>query len=629
MLINKKFLLEINKNDIIQMDLFIFDLRNILSKGWILMINSILKQIQDTVIKYAEVIANVIQVEVEIVDENLIRIAGTGIYGENLNEDISKQGFVYSHVLRTGEQQIIEEPGKHFLCENCSQNHCCMEKMEICMPIKLGNNNIGVIGLLCSTEKQKKHLIKNMDTYMQFLNQIADFISGKAYEQNEKERTQKTINLLRQMIDSVDKGVLAISNTNEIVHMNQTAARQLRLSASQLNKVIEITGTNEYILGGEIFTVKIEGRKMEFLGQLIPVFPLFPPYDKIFIFNEIKRGKQEKDHNTYVWQTVKLEDIEGRSKPMIQVKEKIRKIAASKSTVLITGESGTGKEMIARAIHAESDRWNKPFIAINCGAIPDTLLESELFGYVRGAFSGADPNGRIGKFELANKGVIFLDEIGDMPLFLQVKILRVLQERKLARIGSNQLIDLDIRVIAATNKDLKKLIDDNKFREDLYYRLNVIPVELPPLRERQEDIKVIFMKMIEKYNKLFNMNIQAIEEEAMELLMAYPWPGNVRELENVVEFMVNMSEGSAILNKSMLPEGIMEYENKNSRKEKINIIEAHEDELRPLKEIEKEYILKAIKIYGNDTKGKQLAAKKLGIGIATLYRKLDEIQLSK
>ncbi|MGV2643671.1 AAA family ATPase, partial [Clostridium perfringens] len=172
----------------------------------------------------------------------------------------------------------------------------------------------------------------------------------------------------------------------------------------------------------------------------------------------------------------------GQTKIMKELKNKVKKIALSTSTVLVTGESGTGKEVFARAIHNEGNRKTKAFVAINCGAIPDTLLESELFGYVKGAFTGADPMGKIGKFELANKGTIFLDEIGDMPIYLQTKILRVLQERKITRVGSNKEIDIDVRVIAATNKNLKELIKENKFREDLYYRLNVIPFEIPALR---------------------------------------------------------------------------------------------------------------------------------------------------
>ena len=304
---------------------------------------------------------------------------------------------------------------------------------------------------------------------------------------------------------------------------------------------------------------------------------------------------------------------------MRQLKAKVLKIAASHSTVLITGESGTGKEMFARAIHAESSRQNYPFVAINCGAIPDTLLESELFGYVKGAFTGADPRGKIGKFELANKGVIFLDEIGDMPLYLQVKLLRVLQERKITRIGSNQVIDIDVRVIAATNKDLRAMIKENKFREDLFYRLNVIPLEIPPLRERKEDIAELVMFLVAKYARLFNKKVTGVDEETMRILERYSWPGNVRELENTVEFMINMMEGDGILTTATLPKNLLEH-----RSEQTN----REYPIRPLKEIEREAIEQALKIYGVTTRGKQLAARQLGIGIATLYRKIEEYSLS-
>jgi sigma-54 dependent transcriptional regulator, acetoin dehydrogenase operon transcriptional activator AcoR len=587
---------------------------------------SILKQIQDTVIKYAHIISQVINVDVEIVDKNLLRIAGTGIYEDKINEDITKEGMVYSHVLRTGEQHIIEEPGRYFLCEDCESKNNCMEKMQVCTPIRLGEEIIGVIGLVCSTYEQKDTLINNMKFYRPFLVQIADFISSKVYEHIEKERNSGMVHLLKQVIDSLDKGILVVNNDSEIVHMNQPAIRQLRLSEEYLYKHIEISACNETIAGEEVFTVKIEGRKQDFMGKLIPIFPSLPPYDKIFVFNEIKRNKVEGP-STYVWQTIRTEDIIAASRPMLQVKEKIKKVASSKSTVLISGESGTGKELIARAIHAESGRWNKPFIAINCGAIPDTLLESELFGYVRGAFSGADSNGRLGKFELANKGVIFLDEIGDMPLYLQVKILRVLQERKIVRIGSNQLIDLDIRVIAATNKNLKQMVEEGRFREDLYYRLNVIPIEVPPLRERGEDVKVMVLKMIERYKKISDKNIINIDEEAMKILSEYSWPGNVRELENVIEFMVNMVDERGILGKETLPSGILGGINKS----RIIHNDLSEQAIEPLKEVEKRYILRALDLYGNDVKGKKEAAKHLGIGIATLYRKLEEIkeELSK
>ncbi|ACA55441.1 AAA family ATPase [Clostridium botulinum] len=584
---------------------------------------STLLEIQGTVAKYANIISSVIKVDVEIVDKNLCRIAGTGIYKDAINKDISKEGYVYDYVIKTGEKQIIKNPGQHYLCKKCNHRNNCLEKMLVCTPIILNDDIIGVIGLVCSKDSQRNHFIENFDSFIQMLYQISDFISTKSYEHIEIERSHMMVDLLNQIIDSVDKGVLVTKN-NEIVHMNTSAMKQLKLKANNTNKKITISSTSEYIMGGEVYTIVIDNEKFQLMGKIIPVFPVLSAYDTIFVFEEIKHLKSKISKVSGGREVIKVEDIIGQSQAMVQLKNRIKKIASSSSTVLITGESGTGKEVIARAIHCESDKNTNPFIAINCGAIPDALLESELFGYVRGAFSGADPNGRVGKFELANNGIIFLDEIGDMPLYLQVKILRVLQERKLVRIGSNHLIDLDIRVIAATNKDLKKLIKENKFREDLYYRLNVIPLKIPPLRERKEDIELLMEMLIKKYNGLFGKIVHKIDKECKDILIDYPWYGNVRELENAVEFMINMADDSGIVTMDMLPANIVE--NKNFQGHGMNI----DEDIRPLKDVEKDYILRALDIYGNDTKGKRLAAERLGIGIATLYRKLEEIKnLSK
>ncbi|MBD5644550.1 sigma 54-interacting transcriptional regulator [Clostridium botulinum] len=584
---------------------------------------STLLEIQDTVAKYANIISSVIKVDVEIVDKNLCRIAGTGIYKDAINKDISKEGYVYDYVIKTGEKQIIKNPGQHYLCKKCNHRNNCLEKMLVCTPIILNDDIIGVIGLVCSKDSQRNHFIENFDSFIQMLYQISDFISTKSYEHIEIERSHMMVDLLNQIIDSVDKGVLVTKN-NEIVHMNTSAMKQLKLKANNTNKKITISSTSEYIMGGEVYTIVINNEKFQLMGRIIPVFPVLSDYDTIFVFEEIKHLKSKISKVSGGREVIKVEDIIGQSQAMVQLKNRIKKIASSSSTVLITGESGTGKEVIARAIHCESNKNTNPFIAINCGAIPDALLESELFGYVRGAFSGADPNGRVGKFELANNGIIFLDEIGDMPLYLQVKILRVLQERKLVRIGSNHLIDLDIRVIAATNKDLKKLIKENKFREDLYYRLNVIPLKIPPLRERKEDIELLMEMLIKKYNGLFGKIVHKIDKECKDILIDYPWYGNVRELENAVEFMINMADDSGIVTMDMLPANIVE--NKNFQGHGMNI----DEDIRPLKDVEKDYILRALDIYGHDTKGKRLAAERLGIGIATLYRKLEGIKnLSK
>lgn len=287
--------------------------------------------------------------------------------------------------------------------------------------------------------------------------------------------------------------------------------------------------------------------------------------------------------------------------------------------MLITGESGTGKEMFARAIHNYSSRKKNSFIAINCGAIPESLLESEFFGYVKGAFTGADPKGKIGKFELADKGTIFLDEIGDMPLYLQVKLLRVLQEREIIRVGSNQPVKIDVRIIAATNKNLEEMIKEGLFRQDLYYRLNVIPFEIPPLRERYEDVKILVEYFADKYSELFNKKYKCIDDEVWNVFYKYDWPGNIRELENTMEFMVNIMDTSGIITRENIPKRIIENKNIEENRDMTDVLN--------LKEVEKQLIKKALAICGATTHGKREAAEKLGIGIATLYRKIEEYNL--
>ncbi len=236
--------------------------------------------------------------------------------------------------------------------------------------------------------------------------------------------------------------------------------------------------------------------------------------------------------------------IVGRSRRMQEVIRTADMVAQTKSTVLITGETGTGKELVARAIHARSAERDRPLIKVNCAAIPETLLESELFGHEKGSFTGADRQ-RIGRFEMAHKGTIFLDEIGDMGLPLQAKLLRVLQEREFEPLGSERSQRVDVRVIAATNRDLRQMVADNQFQEDLYYRLNVIPVVIPPLRERREDIAVLVDHFIKKHTQRAGKRIDNSEPGVLERLQAYDWPGNVRELENTIERAVVLATGSA------------------------------------------------------------------------------------
>ena len=581
-----------------------------------------LNDIKEYLQSYASAISNILKIDVEIVDENLNRIIGTGIYEEKIGINIKKNGLVYLETLRTRKMQVIENPGKNKLCKKCMDKDNCLEKMEISYPIYYGEDTFGVIGLVCTSDQQKQILMDNFKSIMSFIGHMSELIAAKIIEQNEEMIQRKNLIFLKQIINSVNDGVIVIKNNNIISSINLKGIRELALDTNIVGQSIKVELTGDYFQESQIYNVEIEGKKYEVVGKLIPSSTNLEDYNSVLIFNKLKKIKEEAITLTYGINKTNIFSILGDSKEMMILKSKIRKISNSSSTVLITGESGTGKELVARAIHCEGNRKNKPFIAINCGAIPETLLESELFGYDKGAFSGANSNGRIGKFELANKGVIFLDEIGDMPLYLQVKLLRVLQEKTIVRIGSNKLISLDLRVIAATNKDLRELVRRGKFREDLYYRLNVIPIEIPPLRERKGDLELLLNSLIDKYNIEFNKSVYLIEDNVLEMFKKYKWYGNIRELENVVEFMVNLCDEKGIINQTMLPESFIE-----SFHEQMGLEEKGNDDIKeiiPLKDIEKKYIKKAIKIYGNTTEGKKLAAKSLGIGIATLYRKLEQ-----
>lgn len=571
-----------------------------------------LSNIADTVQKYAKITAEIAKVDVEVVDAKLIRVAGTGIFSDGINEDVSENSHVYKNAIATGERQIVREPGKDERCKNCRLKNDCHETFEISMPIHMKGEIIGVIGMACPNEETKNLIQGNLDNYLEFLAQIADFIATKASEDEEEKSKISIINMLKLITRSMDEGAIIINNEGNVDTINVSAKKQLGISRIINNEKIYIEATGDTVNNLKEYRVRIGDNVNTVIGDIYDV-PENPIYKQVMLFRDLSKVQSSIYAMTSTVNAVNTDKIIGSSKKIIELKEEIKKVANSFSTVLITGESGSGKEVVATAIWQNSDRRNNRFVAINCAAIPEPLLESELFGYVKGAFTGADPNGKIGKFELANNGVIFLDEIGDMPIYLQSKLLRVIQDKKVIRIGSNQVIPLDVRIIAATNKDLRQMINENKFREDLYYRLNVIPIEIPPLRERKEDIEDLIYHFIHYYRKMFGKNFVRIEEDTMKKLLDYPWYGNVRELENTVEFMVNMME-YGIINDNALPINI--------KKKGYNRI-TKKDKIRTLKDIEQEEIQKAIEYYGDTTEGKIEASKALGIGIATLYRKLQ------
>jgi DNA-binding NtrC family response regulator len=314
----------------------------------------------------------------------------------------------------------------------------------------------------------------------------------------------------------------------------------------------------------------------------------------------------------------RFENIIGVSFPIQRVFELIEKVADTNATVLVTGESGVGKELVAKAIHYNSSRKDNPLVVVNCGAIPETLLESELFGYEKGAFTGATGT-RYGRFELANGGSIFLDEIGDMSFNLQVKLLRVLQERSFERIGGSKTIEVDLRIIAATNRDLDVLVKDGKFREDLYYRLNVVPINIPPLRQRRQDIPLLTNEFLQRSNTINNAEIEGFTEEALDILINYDYPGNVRELQNIVERLVVLKKRGYV-DVEDLPEKFL-----GSRPREPVSIEMDKGYDTLVSEFEKTLIVRALE----ETDGvKTKAAQVLNINRTTLIEKMKRLGLN-
>ncbi len=337
---------------------------------------------------------------------------------------------------------------------------------------------------------------------------------------------------------------------------------------------------------------------------------------------ETRRLRRENEYlRRKLWQEWGYGEIIGKSRAMRQVFSLIEKVADTDSTILILGESGTGKELVARAIHQASHRREGPFIPVNCGAIPEELLESELFGHEKGAFTGAIKT-RVGRFELAHGGTIFLDEVSEMSPKLQVKLLRVLQERTFERVGGTRSIQVDIRVIAATNRDLEKEVREGRFREDLYYRLNVIPIKLPPLRERREDIPLLIEHFLKRFAKRKNREVMSISKEALECLMRHDWPGNVRELENVIERMVILSNGETLTLEDV-PEYILGQAGSSPlvNVDDFDIPEEGINLPRMVSEFEKRLILKALEKTGWV---KNRAAKLLNINRTTLIEKMKK-----
>ncbi|QEK12535.1 PAS domain-containing protein [Crassaminicella thermophila] len=588
-----------------------------------------LMKIISSVQKIAEAIESVLKVDVTIVDNHLNRIAATGRYKKNIGEKVNKNS-VFGFALRQGESFIIENPRNHDACLKCENIKSCKEYAEVCCPIKVNDQIFGVIGLIAFEEEQRDALIKNKTNLMEFLNRMGDLIASKLLDKQKTDKIKLLARELETVLDSVDRGIIAVDKEGWFLRYNKKAAQLFQIDENRTSRM-NIKDLLENLNFSNLVMQNICVKNREFrykrkhyhfrgVFDANPIVIEGKTFGIVFTFSNISEILNVVNDIATGTIITSFENIIGNSHCLEAVKLEAQKAAKTTSTVLIQGESGTGKELFARAIHFHSNRYRGPFIPINCAAIPEQLLESELFGYEEGAFTGSKKGGKTGKFELANKGTLFLDEIGDMPIHLQTKLLRVLQEYVIEKVGGKEFIPIDVRVIAATNKNLEQKVLEGEFREDLFYRLNVIPLNIPPLRKRKEDIVILVKYLLSKCNRKLGKNIKEIDTYALEILINYDWPGNVRELENTIEYAVNMCS-SHVIKDIDLPNRLTNTK-KSFKETKI-------EKIIPIKELEIKEIKKAIEYFGNTKQAIPKAAEALGMSRATLYRKLKEYKIKQ
>ncbi len=577
-----------------------------------------LQEISKTAQEVAEAITSALGIDMEITDDRLTIVAGTGKYkskiGTKEEEGDLDSGFLYAEALKTGKTYTIEDV-KSYSNYGPKEN----EISEVCCPIILDDKVIGLMGLIAFSQKQKNRLFSNRESMLRFLKNMAGLIASKAAE-------HEISSLMKAVLQSTHDGILSVDEEGVITSSNTMAGKLLNIDREEFNNIKISTiwpeipieqaiSQSKTILDYEVASNEFGGESGFFSVTVTPMEN--GPIGAVVSFRDMADIRKLVVRMTEPNQKSTFNEILGTSNQMKKIRETGRKIADSKSTVLITGESGTGKGLLARTIHFAGSFSQGPFVTINCGAIPEALLESELFGYERGAFSGADKNGKVGKFELANEGTIFLDEVGDLPFHLQVKLLHVIQDKKLERVGGSREIDINVRIIAATNRDLEKMVEKNRYRKDLFYRLNVLPIHIPPLRERKEDIEQLLNFSLEKYCRLNQKEIFGFTDESLDLIYKYNWPGNIRELENAVEYSVSMEKGQWIQYKN-IPERLKKWNEEDSSVGSLNEI---------LEKTEKKKIKECLDNTGYSLEGKRKAAEILNISESTLYRRMRKFGL--
>ncbi len=607
--------------------------------------NFSLKLYSSEIQEIAEIITSILALSVTVVDETLNRIAGTGLYQNQIGDRLP-DNCVFAKCLACGESFFIEDARQDTLCLQCSTRVKCRETAEICTPIRLDGSVVGVMGIFAENEHQRTELIARSEAVRGFLHRMSSLISHEVYYRILFAELKKEKRRLQTTFDSISDGIVMIDREGHISEYNRKAKEYLDHinldKGMAIEQVFPIQGADlRELLSGKLKQVNLSYYRNQNYNQYFCI-PNLVEYENqveniVFTIYPLNRVHRALNRVIYDYDSVRLSDIIGNSQQIRDLQEMIARAAKTDSAVLLTGESGTGKELCARVLHNESSRREEIFLAVNCAALPESLIESELFGYEEGAFSGAKKGGKPGKFELATRGTVLLDEISEIPLHIQAKLLRVLQEKEITRVGGLRTTKIDVRVVASSNRDLYKLVKEGKFREDLFYRLDVIPVHIPPLRERVDDIPVLIEYFLRRFNHILGKETLAIEPKLMGAFKTYDWPGNVRELENMLEYGVSFIDGPVLDYKTLEPrlkrrqgtvcrgdEETPEYTKRFSGvADKVHEAGA----LRPTEEYEKKWIQSMLDRHGKTLDAKRGIARELGCSQATLYRKMHKYKI--
>ncbi len=549
-------------------------------------------------------LSSITEMDICVVNANLVRIIGTGKYSAMINEKITEKS-PCNRLLKGKLKYLLVKPCEDKVCSSCEYLHSCSGLVHLAVPFKIKNNGAMSLLFTAAKDQDKKGLIKNTSLYMH----LADFFSKEIEKEwqalNNKNAADCELSI-QSLVNLIDKNVAIIKKGN-ILFVNDSLKELLGLNGEENNASVQgILNPEKAGAGDQYFqkAVDVAGETRYF-----KVFPrtIDKGLDLQVVFVEPDSAKGTSYFDTHIFYSPNI-------KRAIEI---AKKVSFSNSTILLEGESGTGKEVFADGIHLESERAQENFISVNCAAIPETLWESEFFGYADGAFTGAKKGGKIGKFQAADKGTLFLDEIEEAPLSMQAKLLRVLETKTIIPVGSNKPVDIDVRIIAATNKNLEDMVERGHFRKDLFYRLNVIKIIIPPLRERKEDIIPLANYFLKGLSINKGGRTVDLTPEACDSLLKYSWPGNIRELKNAVEYAFLITNDTYIS-----PADLPAYITEEGGEAPANLYQ-----INTIRDFEYNALRTCIGTYGLTEHGRKKIEEKLGISRATLYRKLKKYNL--